>query len=617
MIKTFKGKINLVYLSLIVAIGIVGICSVVNLYNLRRSIDGLMIDNYKSINASNNMSEAIEKQDLIIIASIYDKSEGSMDEFYKQSDEFLKWYNIESNNITEKGEKELVGSLGKQYLDYLKKFSELQAVKANGNMEAIIDYYNNSMIPVANVVRNTLSELIRVNETSMLNSKDRVTRYAEDSMYIILTISVFAVLSGFVISRFYLNKAIKPIILLTETIKKVKEGELEQQAPIISQDEIGIMAQEFNNMTKRLLEFERSTLGKLLQERNKTLAIVKSSSAPLIVLDTNYKIILLNKAFEGFFHIEEKDVLNKHFLEAIHNGEVFDFILEACKDINNINEHKEKIIKISSEHGQYYFNIIVNAVANSVDATKISGVVVLFQDVTELKYLENMKTEFVATVSHEFKTPLTSLMIGTGMLIDGGLGELNPKQQEIVSTVKEDLDRLLALVNDLLRLSKLEHDKSIFKFKNCDVRGLVQNSIKEFYNLAESKKVDLNYDIPKDLPQINGDFEKLTWVLNNLISNALKFTSQGDEIDLRAYRSNTKIYISVKDTGIGIPEEYIGKVFDKFVQVESEDNENKGTGLGLSIAKQIIESHNGEIWCESTLGEGSEFIISLPILEKD
>ncbi|WP_032123322.1 HAMP domain-containing sensor histidine kinase [Clostridium amazonitimonense] len=615
MNKTFKAKINFVYLSLVITIGIVGICSVVNLYKLKNSINGLMIDNYKSINASNNMSESIESQDLMIISSMYNKEQDVLEDFYNESDMFLKWYNIEANNITEKGEKELVNTLGNQYLNYIKNFSQLQ-IKLNSSGEDNVEkFYSDVMIQSQKDIKKSLNDLRTLNEISMINSKDKVTKYAESSMYLILFLSAFAVIMGFILSRYYINKAFRPIYLLTETIKKVKEGDLNQQAPVVSKDEIGIMAKEFNNMTKRLYEFERSTLGKLIQERNKTLAIVKSSSTPLIVLDTNYKINLLNTAFEKFFNIKEDQVLNKHFLEAVHDGEIFDYISESYKIIDNVNEYKEKIMRINVKKEEYYFNVVVAAVRDSNDNEKINGVVVLFQNVTELKQIENMKTEFISTVSHEFKTPLTSLMIGTSILMDGSLGEINPKQKEIICTIEEDSEKLLALVNDLLKLSKIENDKSIFKFKSCDIRDIIQTSVKEFYNLAESKNIDLYYEVAKDLPHINGDFERLTWVMNNLISNAIKYSKEGENVEIRAYGTDCKLYISVKDTGIGIPEEYIEKIFEKFIQVNSEDKEHKGTGLGLAISKQIINMHKGDIWCDSTLGEGSEFIIALPISE--
>lgn len=595
MNKTFKEKITLVYLSLVITIGIVGICSVINLYNLKNSIDGLMVDNYKSIKASDNMSESLEKLDLIVISSIYNNTEDNIDEFYKESDEFFKFYNIEAKNVTEKGEEELIKELSKQYLEYIKDFSSLQIIARNSQLEEAVMFYNDTMIQTENSVRNTLNDIRSLNEQSMLNNKDKVTNDAQNSMYLILIISTFAVIGGFVLSKYYLDKVLKPIHLLTETIKRVKEGDLNQQSPIISEDEIGVMAKEFNNMTKRLYEFERSTLGKLLEERNKTMAIVKSSSTPLIVLDTNYKITLLNKAFEEFFNIEEKKVLNKHFLEAVDQGKIFDYISRSYKVINSTNEHKEQIINFHIKGEEYYFNVIVTRVANSDDEEKVNGVVVVFQDVTQLKQIENMKTEFISTISHEFKTPLTSLMMGTSIFTEGSLGEINSKQREVIDTIKEDSEKLLALVNDLLKLSKLE---------------------KEFYNLAKGKKIDLSYEVQNGLPAIMGDFEKLTWVVNNLISNAIKYSLYEDKINVRAYKSDSKIYISIKDTGIGIPEDYLDKFFERFVQIRPEDSENKGTGLGLSICKQIVEIHKGEIWCDSTLGEGSEFIIALPINEE-
>ncbi|MBB6697057.1 sensor histidine kinase [Clostridium algidicarnis] len=616
MNKTFKEKITLVYLSLVITIGIVGICSVINLYNLKNSIDGLMVDNYKSIKASDNMSESLEKLDLIVISSIYNNTEDNIDEFYKESDEFFKFYNIEAKNVTEKGEEELIKELSKQYLEYIKDFSSLQIIARNSQLEEAVMFYNDTMIQTENSVRNTLNDIRSLNEQSMLNNKDKVTNDAQNSMYLILIISTFAVIGGFVLSKYYLDKVLKPIHLLTETIKRVKEGDLNQQSPIISEDEIGVMAKEFNNMTKRLYEFERSTLGKLLEERNKTMAIVKSSSTPLIVLDTNYKITLLNKAFEEFFNIEEKKVLNKHFLEAVDQGKIFDYISRSYKVINSTNEHKEQIINFHIKGEEYYFNVIVTRVANSDDEEKVNGVVVVFQDVTQLKQIENMKTEFISTISHEFKTPLTSLMMGTSIFTEGSLGEINSKQREVIDTIKEDSEKLLALVNDLLKLSKLEYDKSMFVFKSCNVKSIIQNSTKEFYNLAKGKKIDLSYEVQNGLPAIMGDFEKLTWVVNNLISNAIKYSLYEDKINVRAYKSDSKIYISIKDTGIGIPEDYLDKVFERFVQIRPEDSENKGTGLGLSICKQIVEIHKGEIWCDSTLGEGSEFIIALPINEE-
>ncbi|HBF77323.1 MAG TPA: PAS domain-containing sensor histidine kinase, partial [Clostridiaceae bacterium] len=394
-----------------------------------------------------------------------------------------------------------------------------------------------------------------------------------------------AVFAGLFISWFFVNKLLKPISMLTETMKSVKEGNLDKQTPILSNDEIGDLTREFNNMTKRLKGFESSTMGKLMLEKNKSIAIVKSISDPLIVLDTNFKVILLNDACEKFFNIDEGKMLNRHFLEAIPDGDLYAYISGVVEDGK---EHDEKIISLQSGNKNYYFNIVVNVVQD--EDAKMNGIVLLFQNVTQLKQLEKVKTDFISTVSHEFKTPLTSIMIAASLMTKDNVGTLNEKQSKIVSTIKEDTERLSTLITDLLELSKIQSDKSIFNMELCSIEDIILASVKTFHEQAESKKINLYYKVEDNLPKVNVDFEKITWVINNLVSNSLKHTSAGDEISISAALRNGKIYTIVKDTGIGIPEEFQEKIFDKFVQIGESDSESTGSGLGLTIAKEIIEA---------------------------
>lgn len=608
MIKSLKGKITSVYLFLVITIAIVGLASVFTLYTLRKSVDGLMIDNYKSINASNNMMEAIEIQNVDIINYIRLGNQGSISSYYENGDNFYKWFNIERNNITEKGEGEHVQSIQKTYIEFLKLFSKLQEIKNSQGTEKALEYYDSSIIPVFTKIRQQLRDLSLLNEQVMINSKDGVTEDANNSMYIILSLSIIAVLAGFFFSIFFTNKFLKPIYLLTETMKLVKEGDLNQQAPIVSEDEIGLLAKEFNNMTKRLQIFEESTLGKLIDEKNKSIAIVKGISDPLIVLDRNFKIMLLNNACQQFFKVDEDTVIGKHFLEVIRNGELFDYIWNVC---DSKEEYSEKIMNLKYEEREYYFNVSITMIEDTY--SDVNEIIVFLKNITEIKQVEKMKTDFVSSVSHEFKTPLTSLMMGTSLIVDESIGVLNEKQREIMETMKEDTDKLLNLVNNLLELSKVEYDKSIFEITNCNIEEIIESCLKDFYKCAEAKNIYIHYEIEKNLPMVSVDFEKLSWVINNLVTNSIKFTKEQDEIFITAYKGEDKIYVSVRDTGIGIPDEYITKVFDKFIQVKDEDSDTRGTGLGLAIAKQIVEVHGGEIWCESELGQGSVFTFTIPV----
>jgi PAS domain S-box-containing protein len=610
VLNTLKFKIAVVYIFLVFTIAVVGITSVLNVYALSRAIDGLMVNNYKSINAVTYMLEAIEAQNNAVSTYVNADRTKGIAEFHKETDIFYNWYNIEFNNLTEAGEKEHVTRININYSKFLKLFSDIQEINNTQGTTAAMKYYDDSIFPVFTAIKEDLKKLSELNEKAMFRSKGNVTAAANKSMYVIISLSTVAVLGGFLISRYSTNKTLKPIYSLSETIKAVKEGNLDLQAPIISQDEIGELTKEFNDMTDRLHQLDKSNLGKLLAEKNKSMAIVKSISDPLILLDNNYKIVLLNKACEKLFSIKEEEAINKYFLEVIRNGDLYDFIYNSSKTMdNNVDE---KIVYIDFENKDYYFNVVVTIIKDT--EANMNGVIVLLQNVTNLKQLEKIKSDFISTISHEFKTPLTSIMIGTSLVLDENVGALNKNQQEIIEAMKEDGEKLNALVNNLLQLSKLESNQSIFKLEPCSISEIIHNSVTCFLEQANSKNVNLHYEIVENMPLINADSEKIVWVLNNLISNALKYTIEHDQIVVNSFINDNKVCIAVSDTGSGIPQEYTEKIFHRFVQVKGENSDVKGTGLGLAIAREIVEAHGGEIWCESKLGFGSTFTFTLPIL---
>ncbi len=612
MIKTLKGKVSLLYLSLVALIALVGITASANLFNLSEAIDGLMIANYKSINAAAKMTEAIERQDSAVLIYINVSTQSGKKLFTASNEEFLKWFNVDANNITEGGEGELIDNIEAFYSRYINLFLDLQEVFNKQGTEQANIFYNDKILPEFINTKNALKKLSLMNEKAMFRSKDGATEHAKNSMYFVFGTSIFATILGFGVSRFFTNRFLTPITQLTQTMKLVKAGDLNQQAHINTQDEIGELSIEFNNMTKRLQQYEQSTMGQLLVEKNKSLAIVKSISDPLIALDTDYRIILLNDAFEGIFNVEEEVLVNKHFLEGIRNGEIFDFISSAYK---SEDESRQKIFMVRSGHEDFYFNVIVTAVKDN--NAKLSGLIALFQNVTQLKQLEKIRTDFIATISHEFKTPLTSIMMGTDVLADEGMGVLNEEQKQFVQAIREDGERLAKLVNDLLELTRIESGRAVYKFRKYAIDDIIDCSIKPFYQLAEQQDKTLYFKCEEDLPYVRADFEKITWVLNNLISNALKYTDAGDEIVVGAEAKANKVVISVKDTGRGIPEEYIPHIFEKFVQVKDGDFEVRGTGLGLAVVKEIIQAHSGDIWCESRLDVGSSFTFTLNTGDKE
>ena len=609
MLKTLKSKISLIYLLLVVLIGIIGTASVLSLYNLSKSTNGLMANNYKSINAASKMTESLDSQASLQQDYIYSGSQDSLDKFYKEESTFYNWYNIEVNNITEPGEKAVINNINKYYTQYQTQFAQVLKIRDNYGESNAAEYYKKNNLSTFDILKNEISNITQINEKAMFNSKHIVTVSAINTMYVIMTLSLFFIIAGYIFSKFYTKKFLKPLYILKENIETVREGNLEQQARVESNDEIGDLAVEFNKMTARLYEFEKSTKGELLEEKNRSLSIIKSIPDPVIVLNMNYKIMLLNHACKIFFNVDEKESINRYFLEVIKNSEIYDFIIDACTADDD--KYRPRIVSINVGEKQFYFDIIVTKIKNV--NSDINGYVVLFQNITKLKKLEKTKTEFVSTISHEFKTPLTSIMMGTSLIKNVALGQLNDKQADIVNTIEIDTERLTTLVNNIIQLSKVESEKEFFHFESCSVFGIVENSIKGFIEIAQNKSINLYSIVDENLPKIYADFEKISWVLNNLISNAIKFTNAGDEIVVNAKVVNKNMQISVKDTGIGIPEEYKQKIFEKFVKVETPESEAIGTGLGLAIAKEIVEIHKGSIFCESKIDEGSTFTFTVPL----
>lgn len=607
MIRTLKGKISVVYTCLVLMIAVVGFTSVISFHILSKSIDGLMVNNYKSINAVDKMIEAIDEQNTAILSYINNNEQMGTNLFYKNSDEFYKWYNIEVNNITEIGERDYVTKINNEYIKYMTLFQNVQEIKNKEGTYKALDFYNKKVSVQYNDLKSELKGLSSLNEKSMFNGKNNVTNDTIATMYIILGLSTVAVVGGFFISTFFINRFLKPVYILTESVRSVKEGYLHQEIPVVSTDEIGLLAHEFNNMTKRLQQFEYSSKGKLLEEKNKSLAIVKSISDPLIVLDTDYKVILLNDACENIFGIKEVDVLNKHFLESINNRELYEYISSVYGEEHE--KRAEKIMNLEIKEKDYYFNIIATAIEDR--NLNIYGIVVLFQNITKLKQLEKIKADFMATISHELKTPLTSIMMGLSLITDKKIGHLSEKQESIVGTIREDGERLSSLINELLQLSKIESDKALFNIEPCSIIGIIENCIRRFNDQAADKEVNLYYEASEKLPKILSDQDKISWVLNNLVSNALKYVNAGDEIFIKAFTADNKIFVSVTDTGVGIPVEYQKRIFNKFVQVKGSDLEMRGSGLGLAIAKEIVEAHGGQIWCESKLDVGSTFTFTI------
>ena len=610
---SLKRKMLNVYTILILLMFGVSLMFVYSLSNISRTINGFMQANYKSIRAAQDMMEALDESRGAILTYIINDEDAGLKQFIESNQNFTAAFEIEKSNITEKGEADVVEKINISYADFYNAFANLQNYKKNYSPEQAIKYYNNTVIKQYNDAKANCKTLIELNQKAMFIGKNKASDIIKSSISMNLIISFIILVSGFALIAYVLSGIFKPIRELTNYVAAIREGDLYHKIDIKSSDEIGQLAMEFNNMTNRLQNYDQMNIKKLIDEKNKSTAIVNSISDPVIVTDTSFKIILINPAAEELFSISHESAINKHILEVIDNKEIYNSILHATKNTEKNSSKVEDIISLNVDDKDRYYKATA---APIFDKDKVViNIVAVLQDITHLKEVENLKSEFVSTVSHEFRTPLTSISLGAGLLLDGTLGEISSGQKEIITAIRDEEVRLANLVSDLLDLSRIEAGKISVNMKPVQIENILELTVKMMLDIAKNKNISLCYYNYKKLPVVMADADKIKEVLVNLIGNSLKFTPDGGRIEVYSNFRDDKIFISVKDNGIGIPREYHEKIFEKFVQVKKDINDGSGTGLGLAIVKKIVEIHGGEIWVESEEGKGSTFTFTLkPIM---
>lgn len=333
------------------------------------------------------------------------------------------------------------------------------------------------------------------------------------------------------------------------------------------------------------------------------------------MVDQDCRISLVNKAAEKIFNIDEHEARGRHFLEIIKEETVFDMLKKVLEGEQK-QEPKQKqeiptILK-TVEGTRRYYTVEIERIEGRDE--KVEGAVMVFGDVTRFKEIDEMKSDFVSTVSHEFRTPLTSIEMGIGLLLESQVAKEGTRERELMEAIDEESKRLKKLVNELLDLSRIESGKIKMEFRSQDLLKIIEESIKPFEIQAGEKNIDLaKGHIEKELPKVYIDADKILLVLTNLIANALRYTPAGGSIKISAEHSGNRVYVSVRDTGKGIPKKFHETIFQKFTQVKDDGVNVGGAGLGLAISKEIIKAHGGRIWVESEEGKGSTFTFTLPV----
>lgn len=564
----------------------------------------ILRENYNSVRAMDRLLFALHQIDESHHLALTGQEEQARHISQSAWEEYQKQYTIEENNITiTPQEQELFTKLQLTTTEYRNLNEQFYASPERAAIYS-------KLIPVYQKLKSIAQHIHDLNETHMQDASRNAQETAARSIIgfsIVLLIALAAILTAL----WWLDRTVVvPIRSVRDAAKSIGAGHLHLMVPVHSHDEIGELAQEFNSMTSKLRVYKQSDMESLRRAQQTRQATIDSFPDPIIVLDPAGHVESANPAAQQLFgfttpgigqagekwnapesmqNLIEQALVQKRNLESNSFEEVITFRFQ-----NDERAYLPQARRINSPDGEYL------------------GAAIVLSDVTRFRLLDKFKTDWVATVSHELKTPLTSVRLAVHVLLEEIVGPLEPKQMELLLEARENTERLFKLIEQLLALARLEGG-AMLEIQSIDAGQLLQSAVEESQARAEDKQIEVKIEIANELPMLLADSVRLGRALTNLLENAITYTPVGGSVILGAQKLTERyITLFVRDTGIGIPDEYVPHIFDRFFRVPGR-NQSPGTGLGLAIVREIVQAHQGTIRCISQVGKGTTFEMALPV----
>ncbi|WP_432708426.1 ATP-binding protein [Pedobacter sp.] len=580
-----KTKLNLGFGFLFVMVILFGAFSLVNVKKISVTAKAILVDNYESLMYTRVMHAIIDENSL----PLNEKAETL----------FKEQLHREQRNVTENGEAVAV--------------KKLQAA-----FQRVID--PNISAPLKQLalqeVRKQLNSIDELNMNAIVRKNQAAQATVEKAtLYIVFSASLcFLILLSFSVN--FPGFVANPLKEFSAALKEISKKNYKQRLQFKGHDEFSELASEFNVMAAKLNHWENSNLAEITSEKLRIEAIIEHMQDAIIGVNERNEILFLNKVAGQLLNLNIKETIGLNATEVMNKNDLLKKIVQV--------DSEEKPLKIYADHKESYFQLerrqillpgdyLEKGVSQSGGA---AGEVYILKNITKYKELDEAKTNFIATVSHELKTPISSIKMSLKLMEDERVGLMNGEQKVLTQNIKEDSDRLLKITSELLDLAQVETGNLELNFVKTDPREIVVYAMDTVRFQAEQRGIELELVSRNNLPQVNVDTEKTAWVLVNFLSNALRYSAEKSRIVVQVIENGPRIEFSVRDFGKGIDEQYQKRLFERYFQVPTDGNNKSGSGLGLSISKDFIEAQGGKIWLESAIGEGSRFCFSLPSSNK-
>ena len=551
-----KLSLGLVFLFIVIVLfGVLGLFYINRLSNEGRQV---LQNNQESLLYCNNMLRALE--------NISTRKEAR--------DIFLDNLKKQQANITEVGEKEATDELTKSSLELLRNPGD------------------SSNYPE---IRRSIYRVQELNEMAIFRKNATASKTAEDAEEILTVLFTVLTLVAFTFIFNLPGIISSPIRSLSEGILAIAGKNYKKRIYLKQDDEFGDLANAFNIMAGKLDEYENSNLAKIKFEKSRIETIINQMRDGIIGLDEKRNILFLNAVAEKLLGLKEAEITGRYAPDIALKNDLMRTLLQ---------EDPEKMeLKIYADNKESYFSKDTLGVANN---EAIIGQVIVLRNITPFHELNEAKTNFIATVSHELKTPISSIKMSARLLTDARVGELNGEQQDLIRSITDDADRLLRITGELLNMSQVETGNIQLRLQPSEPGLIVEQAIQAVQSQAQQKHIHIHADVPQGIPSIHADLEKTSWVLINFLTNAIKYSPEDSGVEVSVLRKDSRVEFIVRDHGNGIDEKYLPRIFDRYFKVPGTHDRN-GTGLGLSISKEFIEAQGGHIWVDSQIGEGSQF----------
>jgi two-component system, NtrC family, sensor histidine kinase KinB len=619
---SLRTRIVLTLLPLLVLLGVLGIAGAILLYRLGGSIDLILRENYESVVAMQHLNEALERIDSSFQFALSESETDAKKQFDDNWPAYRRALHDEQNNITLPGEGELVARLTELTERYAHKGNDFYARGPRAPERKQLYYGKSGLLETFHELKDVSGQVLQSNQQNMKDAARDSRELASNSLLwfaVVVAVAVpLAILLGLSTGRTILH----PIRAFTQAARGISAGNLDQVVPYLAHDELGDLAHAFNTMARHLRDIRQSHLSRLLRAQRTSQATVDSFPDPVLVVDSEGRVEMANPAAQRTLGVQIELNTERNHVVIVDGAEsqrplawqppdpLREPLAAALRNQQAyVPDGFDRAVALRIDERDHFFLPRILPIRDPYGNTL--GAAVMLQDVTRFRLLDEVKSNLVATVSHELKTPLTSVRLALHLLLEEAAGPLTAKQLELLLDARDNSELLLGRVNNLLDLTRFERGRDQLDIQHEQPAELLRAAAEAIRPRAEEKGIELVVEAPADLPRVSADAPKLAHALGNLLENAVTYTDRGGRILLSAAATDRGVTFRVADTGIGIPAEYLPRIFGRFFRVP-EQSRGTGTGLGLAIAREILTAHGAMIGCESSPGVGTVFHFTLP-----